>query len=160
MQKVRENKTLAVTPCITEILIPQTQNAPNRHPGLCRTKLDNISAGVKHATRNHFCHLDLSPCDVHKTKTSKRHMPTGPSCTGRGAIPCHLRSHCANGFGHGMVTAGKESGGYHIGLTWADIIWIFVWGQIFFAMSCKLEALSFLSHFAQIKKGSSTMADK
>jgi hypothetical protein len=55
MQKVHENKTLAVTPCITEILTPQTQNAPNRHPGLCRTKLDNISAGVKHATRNHFC---------------------------------------------------------------------------------------------------------
>ena len=50
MQKVHENKALAVKPCIAEIEILQTQNAPNRHPGLCRTKLDNISAGVKHAT--------------------------------------------------------------------------------------------------------------
>ena len=39
----------------------------------------------------------------------------------------------------------------------ADIIWIFV-GRVFFAMSCKLEACSILSHFAQIKKGSPTMA--
>ena len=67
MQKVHENKALAVKPCIAEIL--QTQNAPN-HSGLCRTKLDKClsGAGVKHAThatRNHFCHLDLSPSDVH-----------------------------------------------------------------------------------------------
>ena len=121
MQKVHENIALAVKPCIAEILIPQTQNAPNRHTGLCRTKLDKClgsqTCNMQHATisATWICRPEMFT----KQKASKRHMPTGPSCTGRGAIPCHLQSHCANGLGHGMVTAGKESGGYH---NRADII--------------------------------------
>ena len=114
MQKVHENKALAVKPCIAEIEILQTQNAPN-HPGLCRTKLDKClsGAGVKHAThatRNHFCHLDLSPCDVHKKRQNVTCQQGLRVAVGRGAIPCHLQSHCAEGLGHGMVTAGKNPG--------------------------------------------------
>ena len=44
-------------------------------PGFAGQNLTNVSAGresnTQHATRNHFCHLDLSPCDVHKTKSVK-----------------------------------------------------------------------------------------
>ena len=74
MQKVHENKALAV-PCIAEIEILQTQNAPNPS-GLCRTNLTNVSAGresntqhMQHATisATWICRY-LSPCDVHKKR--------------------------------------------------------------------------------------------
>ena len=107
--------------------ILQTQNVPNRHPGLCRTKLDKClsGAGVKHATKHATCNTQpfLPPgfvalwCSQNKKRQNVTCQQGLRVAVGRGAIPCHLQSHCANGLGHGMVTAGKESGGYHIRLT-------------------------------------------
>jgi hypothetical protein len=44
-----------------------------------------------HATRNHFCHLDLSPCDVHKTKRYKKRQNV--TCQQGLRVPDVARSH-------------------------------------------------------------------
>ena len=95
-------------------------------PGFAGQNLTNVS-GVKHATCNTQPFLPPGFVALWCSQNKKRQNVTCQQglrvAVGRGAIPCHLQSHCANGLGHGMVTAGKESGGYH---NRADIIWIFV----------------------------------
>ena len=134
MQKVHENKALAVKPCIAEILWNSPNSkcskpAPRALPDKTWQMSQRGGSQTRNQTRN-MQHATISatwicrPVMFTKQKASKRHMPTGPSCSCRTwrdpmppTIPLCEWSWTWHGDGRERIRGLSHK---------ADIIWIFV----------------------------------